>query len=178
MTSTEINVSDGQIDVAIRQIQFARDYTKRLLADIQDDEWFEMPGGAKTHLAWQVGHLAMAQYGLTLLRIRGKEPSDRDFITNDFLRTFKRDSTPSPDPTAYPAIADILTVLDAVHGKSMQELPGFSAEQLGEPLPMPTAAYTTKLGSLLFCSAHEMLHAGQIGFLRRLLGKEPMGPLG
>jgi hypothetical protein len=32
----------------------------------------------------------------------------------------------------------------------------------------------TRLGALLFSSHHEMLHAGQIGVLRRLLGKAPV----
>jgi hypothetical protein len=30
------------------------------------------------------------------------------------------------------------------------------------------------MGSVFVCSAHEMLHAGQIGLLRRLLGKPPL----
>jgi hypothetical protein len=32
----------------------------------------------------------------------------------------------------------------------------------------------TKLLALLWCANHEMLHAGQIGLLRRLLGCPPM----
>ena len=172
-----MTVDESQIDVARRQIEFARSYTKRLLADIEPDDWFRMPGGATTHIAWQVGHLAMAEYGLVLLRVRGKEPEDKAFITNDFIRKFKRDSVPADDPAAYPAMDEILKVFDSVHAKAMEEIGDFTAEQLSEPLPMPTAAYESKLGSLLFCATHEMLHAGQIGLLRRLLGKEPMGPL-
>ena len=171
-----MTVDKSQIDVAKRQIEFARSYSKRLLADIEPDEWFQMPGEATTHIAWQVGHLAMAEYGLVLLRVRGKEPEDKAFITNDFIRKFKRDSVPG-ESAAYPAMDEIMTVFDAVHAKAMEEIGSFSAEQLSEPLPMPTAAYESKLGSLLFCASHEMLHCGQIGLLRRLLGKEPMGPL-
>ena len=173
-----MTVDDSQIDVARRQIDFARKYTKRLIADVGPDDWFQMPGGSQTHLAWQIGHLAMAEYGLVLLRVRGKEPEDREFITNDFIRKFKRDSVPSADSGDYPAPDEILTVFDAVHERATAEMESFTAEQLCEPLPMPTAAYASKLGSLLFCASHEMLHAGQIGYLRRLLGKEPMGPLG
>ncbi len=33
---------------------------------------------------------------------------------------------------------------------------------------------TTKLRALLWCAHHEMLHAGQIGLLRRHLGYSPM----
>jgi hypothetical protein len=34
--------------------------------------------------------------------------------------------------------------------------------------------YPNKLGALLMASHHEFLHAGQIGLLRRLLGKVPV----
>jgi hypothetical protein len=54
------------------------------------------------------------------------------------------------------------------------EAPSFTPEQLKEPVDMPYAVEATKLGSLLFCSHHEMLHAGQLGLLRRLLGKQPV----
>ena len=65
------------IDVARRQIEFARKYTLELLADVADDQWFAIPSGAASHIGWQVGHLAMAQYGLTLLRIRDRRTNSR-----------------------------------------------------------------------------------------------------
>lgn len=170
-----MSTSKEEVVLARKQIEFARGYTKQLLADIDESEWFQMPAGAKTHLAWQVGHLAMAEYGLTLLRVRGKEPTDSEFITNDFIRKFKRGSTPDADPSTYPPINEILTVFDSVHEQAMSEMEGYTVEQLAPSLPMPTAVYESKLGSLLFCASHEMIHAGQIGFLRRLLGKDPLG---
>ena len=45
-------------------------------------------------------------------------------------------------------------------------------QELDEPVDEPYALFPTKLGGLYFCAAHEMMHAGQIGLLRRLLGKE------
>ena len=49
------------LNLAISQIQFARDYTQSLLAGIPDDCWFVQPQNVVSHIAWQVGHLAMAQ---------------------------------------------------------------------------------------------------------------------
>ena len=77
----------SRLEMAIRQIEFARQYTERLLVDLTDEEWLRQPAGAATHIAWQVGHLAMAQYGLCLFRIRGRREIDlslsskRDAIT-------------------------------------------------------------------------------------------------
>lgn len=163
-----------EIELARKQIEFAREYTNLLLADVQPNDWFQIPHGAVSHLGWQMGHLAMAQYGLVLLRIRGKEREDKEFITNDFIRCFKKGSSPIADPAAYPAPDEIRTVFDAVFCRAMEETAGFTLEQLSESLPMPTAVHENKLGSLLFCPMHEMLHAGQIGALRRQLGKEPL----
>ena len=164
----------ARLQLAIDQIKFARAYTHELLADVHDEEWFVIPEGCVSHLAWQMGHLAMAEYGLTMLRLRGKEPSDADFISNDFMRAFKKGSTPQADPTQYPAMVGIRGTFDAVHEQALKELDGYTEEDLQDEIPEPYAVANTKLGSVLFCPHHEMLHAGQIGLLRRMLGKQPV----
>lgn len=65
-------------------------------------------------------------------------------------------------------------MFDQVHARSLQELAGQTDEDLDVKLPEPHAVFDTKLGSVFFCSAHEMLHAGQIGLIRRLLGRTPL----
>ena len=164
----------ARLGVAIDQIEFARAYTNELFQDVIDDEWFQIPEGCVSHLAWQMGHLAMAEYGLTMLRLRGKEPTDSAFITNDFMRAFKKGSTPKADPSLYPSVTDIRGTFDAVHAQALTELAKWSEKDLRDQLPAPYAVESTKLGSVFFCPCHEMLHAGQIGLIRRMLGKEPL----
>ncbi len=161
-------------DFARQQIEFVRQYTLELLRDVADDDWFAIPSGNVSHIAWQVGHLAMAQYGLTLLRTRNRQAEDEQLVSKDFLRCFKKGSQPVADASMYPAPAEIRSVLQNIHQQAMTEIPTFSSSLLSESLPAPTAVYPNKLGSILFCSAHEMLHAGQIGVLRRQLGKTPL----
>ena len=55
-----------------------------------------------------------------------------------------------------------------------QELPTFDDQDLDQPVDQPYAAFATRYGALLFAGHHEMLHAGQIGLLRRLMGKAPV----
>jgi uncharacterized damage-inducible protein DinB len=116
----------------------------------------------------------MAQYGLTMLRLRGKEPEDEEVIPANFVRRFQKGTTPSSDPASYPAPAEIRDVLARVHRRSLEELATYTEEDLDVKLPMPHAVFDTKLGSVYFCAAHEMLHAGQIGLLRRLMGMAPL----
>jgi hypothetical protein len=162
------------LELALGQIEFARAYTLATLADLDEDRWFTMPPGSPTHVAWQIGHLAMAEYGLCLFRQRGRQPIDLELMSGSFRKQFSKGSVPEADAGKYPTAAEIRATLDRVHAQVLAEAPSFSAELLQEPVEKPYAVEATKLGCLLFCSHHEMLHAGQLGLLRRLLGSQPI----
>ncbi len=164
----------NRLELVIGQIRFAREYTLSLLQDLDPDDWFRQPTDGVSHLAWQIGHLAMAQYGLCLFRMRGRAEIDMELMSSTFRKKFSKGTTPDPAPSANPTPEEIRTVFDRVFEQSMLELPNVTETQLDEPIDMPFAAYPTKFGGLLFCSHHEMLHAGQIGLLRRLIGKAPV----
>ena len=163
-----------QLEVARKQIEFARHYTRSLIADFEDALWFTIPAGCVTHVAWQIGHLAMAQYGLCLFRIRGRRSEDTELMSSAFRKKYFKGTTPDPDPAKNPACPEIRGVFDRVYEQAVLEMAGYDEADLQEPIDEPYAAFNTKLGGLLFCSHHEMLHAGQIGLLRRLLGKSPI----
>jgi hypothetical protein len=95
-------------------------------------------------------------------------------MTSGFRKLFSRGTVPEADPAKYPSAAEIRATFDRVHAQVLEEAAGFTEAQLAEPVEMPYAVHPNKLGSLLFCSHHEMLHAGQLGLLRRLLGKQPI----
>jgi hypothetical protein len=160
--------------LALDQIGFARRYTLRLLDSLDVAEWFRQPPGGVTHVAWQVGHLAMAQYRLALERLRGPRPEDDALISPEFLRVFGRDSIPDPDPGRYPSPAAIRAVLDRVHEQVLREVPGHPEADLASPPVKPHVLAATKQECLYWCAHHEMLHAGQIGLLRRQLGHPPL----
>jgi uncharacterized damage-inducible protein DinB len=81
---------------------------------------------------------------------------------------------PDADPAKYPAPAEIRAVLDGVHEQVLRELQGLDEVELNQPVPHPHPFARTRLLALLWCAHHEMLHAGQIGLLRRHLGYSPM----
>jgi hypothetical protein len=83
-------------------------------------------------------------------------------------------STPLADRSQYMAIEEIRRVFDAVHQQAIRELVQRTDAELDAPVERPHAAFTTKLGAVEWCAPHEMLHAGQIGLLRRLMGKPPL----
>lgn len=165
---------DSQLQLALGQIKSAREYLLSTIADIADEDWFRMPAGWSSHVAWQVGHLAMAQYGLCLYRQRGRAETDSQLMPSAFRKQFSRGSQPEPDPAKNPSPAAIRETLNRIYEQVLVEVPTLTAAQLAEPVDMPYAATPTKLGALLFAAHHEMLHAGQLGVLRRMLGKDPL----
>jgi hypothetical protein len=159
---------------ALDRIESARRYTTNLLNHVPPTDWFRMPREGVSHIAWQVGHLAMAEYRLALERVRGKRPDDEQILPALFLERFGKGSSPTGDPAAYPPIETIRAVFDAVHRRVQAEVASLDDAVLQEPSAAAHTLFTTKLGALLWCAEHEMVHAGQIGLLRRLLGSQPL----
>jgi hypothetical protein len=154
----------------LAQIDFARRYTRELLDATPRDQWFVQPAGAPTHIAWQVGHLAVSQYGLLMFRIHGRRDSDLDLIPGKFRKAFARGSSPAPESTTQMSADELVEKLDEVYRQAICGLQGIDADVLLEPVDMPYAGYPIKLGAIMFCPLHEQIHAGQIGLIRRLLG--------
>ena len=179
MSEFELPIPDAEtastmFQGAIAQIQFARRYTSELLDATPQDRWFEIPAGLPTNIAWQVGHLAVSQYGLLMFRIRGRKPDDLELIPGKFRKKYSRQTTPSSDPPSQPSADELIGRLNRVHELAMAELTTVEPDLLLEPIEMPYAAYPIKLGAVLFCPLHEHIHAGQIGLVRRGLGLEPV----
>jgi hypothetical protein len=162
------------LQLALDQLVFARNYTLELLDQTPAAEWFRQPPAGVSHIGWQVGHLTYAQYRMALWRIRGPRPQDADLIPPAYLHLFGPESVPDADPAKYPSQADLRAVLDRVHGHALGELRGLDEGELDQPVPHPHPYAKTKLLALLWCAHHEMVHAGQIGLLRRQLGYPPL----
>lgn len=161
-------------DGVLSQMDFARKYTLNLLSAVPDELWSKIPEGASTHFAWQVGHLAVAQYGLMLFRQRGRAEGDLELMPGWLRKQFGRGSIPPVEGEGGPTKAELMAILERIHTTSMATVPSLSPELLSEPTEMPFAGYPIKLGALLFCPIHEGIHAGQIGLLRRLHGLDPI----
>jgi DinB superfamily len=163
-----------RLQTALANIAFARSYTRLLVDPFPVTDWFRMPPGGVTHVAWQVGHLAMAEYRLVLDRVRGRRADDANLIPESFLKLFRRESVVDADPAKYPAAAEIRAVFDRVHERVLADLPAVPDADLDGPLGTTHMICKTRLDALQWCSHHEAVHAGQIGLIRRLLGYPPI----
>jgi hypothetical protein len=164
----------SRLQAAVSNIAFARSYTLWFLDGLPESDWFRMPPGGVTHIAWQVAHLAFAQYRLALDRIRGVRPEDANLIADSFLDKFARDSLADPDPARHPPVSEIRAIFDRVHETVMAEVSALPESELDAPVLKPHRIVKTKLESLIWCANHELVHAGQIALLRRFHGHAPL----
>ncbi|HYW80371.1 MAG TPA: DinB family protein [Thermoguttaceae bacterium] len=164
----------AHIETILGQICSTRKYTESLLDGLTPEEWFRMPTEGVTHIAWQVGHISLAEYYLALKRIRGKRPEDGALVSEELVALFGKGSTPQAESDVYPSPDEIRQMFDGVHRQAVEEIGNLQDAILDESTDPPHPMFSTKLGALRFCPQHEMLHAGQIGLLRRLLGNKPL----
>jgi uncharacterized damage-inducible protein DinB len=166
--------SESRLEMAINRSRGSRLFTQQFLKDLTDAEWYWSPPQFTTHVAWQVGHIAVAEYGLCLRRVRGRTTADESLISDTFIEAFKPGSKPAAEPEKNPPLDEIRRVFEAVHKQSVDELSSRSEAELDEPLADPHPRFKTKWGAVEFSPLHEMVHAGQIAMLRRLMGKPPL----
>jgi hypothetical protein len=164
----------SRLQFAIERIRFVRAYTFPLIESVKPDDWFRQPVEGVSHVAWQVGHLAVAQYHMGLVCVRGKQPQDASLVPAEFRELFGRGSRVEADAARYPKPSELRAVLDAVHERIPVDLAGLADAALDGPATMPHPAFPTKFAALVFCGEHEMIHTGQIGLLRRMLGYPPL----
>lgn len=159
---------------ALDQIDFARKYTLTRIETVPLSEWFIIPPGGVSHIAWQVGHIAMAEYRICLERLRPRTAADEYMISDDFLKMFSRESTPTIDPAASPSAAEIRSVYHRVHARIVEELQTYPDPELDLTPLKPHPLFNTRYAGLRYAPLHEMIHCGQIALIRRMLGQKPL----
>ncbi|HEX7010907.1 MAG TPA: DinB family protein [Phycisphaeraceae bacterium] len=164
-----------ELEFARQQIIATRRYTQKLLDITPADRWFSFPEPVHTHIAWQVGHLAMAQFRLCIYYVRPVLAEDQAVISDAFMSHFRAGTRPVADPAAYPPLDEILRTFNAIHEHILGNWWRYAEMDMHEHANChPHRVVTTRLDALTWAARHEMLHTGQIGLLRRLLGCESM----
>jgi len=165
----------NRIPAFIDALVWARGYTIDLLATIPEAGWFTVPAGCPSHVAWQVGHLAFAEARLVVERVGGRTEIGGGALPAEFITLLARNSVPEPDPAKHPSPAEIRRLLDRVHEAALQTLRDTADSDLETLVPgTPHRFCRTKADYARWVSHHEFLHAGQIGLIRRMLGKDPV----
>jgi hypothetical protein len=165
----------GRLAALTDALNFARKYTLTLLDSISSTDWFTMPDNCPSHIAWQVGHLALAEARLVFVRVCGRYADEASILQPQFVTLFGRTTVPSPDPAKHPSPAEIRAVMDRVHDATLLALRDVADADLDAIADGPPHLLCKTKGDFLrWAGYHEMIHAGQIGLIRRLLGAKPL----
>lgn len=157
----------------VQQMIDTRDWTLRLLADLQGEDWTFQPKPGLAHTLWMCGHLAFAQNGLIHVRCL----DTGGILDQSFLQHFPiGGDVLSASEHDYPPVEDVLTTMKETHEKTLEAVEKLSDEFLALPAYAADGKtfhphYKDKGGAISHCIRHEAFHAGQIATIRRLLGK-------
>ena len=160
-------------------LQRTRALSLQMIDRVPYEQWFEMPLGI-THVAWHVGHMAIAEYFLGLALVRGAQEEDQAIIPENYGELFGYGSQVSGDQARYPSPAELLSVLAAVHDQVIKETQALPDAVLDEPAIFDDPVFDhhpifdLKGGALEWSTYHEHVHIGSIGLLRRQLGADPI----
>jgi len=132
---------------------------------MEGDDWFQRPGGIPSSAIWILGHLANSR-SYFYLCLTGKETFETGWGELFGMGTEQR------DPSEYPSIEEVRTVLDARLADLKAYLESVSVEELEGPVVIDESDFETKGHVLAMAAAHEAHHTGALSMIRRLLGKD------
>ncbi len=161
----------SRLSQAIDLIERSHTYVRRVIEHVELSRWFEMPPGCPTHIGWQVGHLAFAKAAHVFGGIGAPRPGETVFDEEQYKTLFGGGTTPGSDAAIYPGASELLGAFDRIHAIAQKSLARVEEDSLDDAVKHPIA--TTKYELACWNAQHAMLHAGQIGLVRRLLGVKP-----
>ena len=147
--------------------EFSYAAIKRNLDGVTHAESLIKPEPAGCNLNWVLGHVVVARG--TILNLAGKTP----ILNGDEAAPYRRGA----DPDGPGQVLDLATLRGFLDDSQQQLIPALAAmadDQLAAALPekFRRPPLTGSVGDgLARLQNHEMYHAGQLGLLRRLLGK-------
>jgi hypothetical protein len=126
--------------------------------------------GRPNPLAWQLGHVACVEDDVG--QLFGDGPS---LITPGYRAGWATGSPAPTASTAYPTLAELWSLLEQTHARLVGLVAAASAADLDRP-PRVANPFFRSLGQAVYEAAlHENYHVGEIGTLRKALGKPRIG---
>lgn len=154
-----------------KQLEAARDYSRRLLADFQTPEqWTYQVHPNANHALWFAGHMAVSDNFFI-----SKVAPDKTQHRPEFEAAFGTGSQPTSNPADYPPPATVLDYMNERRATLLQALDSLSDPDLEQPLAKGSPDFLPDVGSVFETAVwHEGLHSGQLSICRRSMGHQPV----
>jgi uncharacterized damage-inducible protein DinB len=158
----------GEVEVFRHQARTTHQIVRLNAAGLTHEESLIQPHPGGNCLNWVVGHLVCIHH--VMLEMLGQEP----VMERSGLERYNRGSAPLRDPSEALDLGMLLEVWDEAAERLDAGLAALTPEALDGPAPhSPGGDPGETLRTLLcFVVFHQAYHAGQLGLLRRIAGKE------
>lgn len=141
----------------------------RYCEDLKPDDYLHRPCGGANCAAWIVGHLVMTERSaLGRLGVTDLPP-----LPEGFDKRFARDET-APRSADYGDVTVLMPLFNRHRELLIEAVRRAPAELLDKPLEKPHPMFATVGESINFMGAHVAMHAGQVTYIRRSLGRPPI----
>lgn len=128
-----------------------------------------LPG--TNHIAWQLGHLINSERYL----VNAAVPGSIEPLPEGFDQRHKTPTAQSDDPAAFFTKDEYLALAAQVRAGTLRVTDQLEAERFDQPTVERVPPMVNTVGeTLLFISAHWLMHAGQWALVRRKLGHAPL----
>jgi len=141
------------VDFLKNQVVETRSFTKRLISEMPDDLWFDIPEGTNSNFAWQVGHILLAQNYHIISCAFGRDKSVFNRIPmKEWAKVFGGLGSQNRSVTKdFVKISELKNNLDFVYNLCIEKLDAANDEFLTKELePTPfKGVLNTKCGIVL-----------------------------
>jgi hypothetical protein len=155
-------------ELLAHNFETARKFTLRLVGEFDEETALWRPTEFNNNALWIAGHIL----------------GSADHFGHDFGLP-KRDHGPELSPdfaiggcyhegADYPSLAEIAAALEAEIPRWVKFISALTAEELARPFPGRPSFLPFISDAVPFMSSHELIHTGQLFFLRRGLGCKPL----
>ncbi|MEM1329859.1 MAG: DinB family protein [Planctomycetota bacterium] len=152
-------------DAGLASLAVSRGLLKQQLEGIEGDAWTRPPYEGGNHALWTVGHLATSDTGFA--RGLGVELD----VPHGYPELFGMGSEPKAAASAYPDPQGVVELFHTNREALREAARAANPATLAEPRTGPMSDIIPNGAMLVvFCAQHEMVHAGQMGMIRRALG--------
>jgi len=163
-----------QIDFLKEQIIESRNFVNRLISDLPQDLWYEIPENTDSNFAWQIGHLMISQNFHSITCITGRNSKIFNLIPIvDYVSIFNGMGTlhrsVEKDIISTTLLIEQFNTVHEICIDNLSELDDDILSHALEPIPFQHPVANTKYEALSWCFKHEMWHSAEMEAIKLAL---------
>lgn len=146
---------------------FTKNVLNGMLSDLSDADLLVRPVDGANHIAWQIGHLILAEQRMGSRLPGAKYPE----LPAGFAEKHDRQPTAQNVTSGFGTKAQYLELFNKTRETTLAALAKLSDADLDQPVSTPVPGFTNLGGVVMLIALHSLTHGGQFSVVRRKLGK-------